>query len=59
MEYRFLVKEDGEAFLDLMLSLDEETKFMMYEPGERDSTSDMMCNRIEGMNESASIVTVS
>ena len=42
---------DAEAFLELNKQLDEETKFMMLEPGERDATVDAQVNRIRGFTE--------
>lgn len=55
MDIRAVTGDDGKQFAELLLSLDNETKFMMYEPGERDITEEMMCNRIEGMINSGSI----
>jgi RimJ/RimL family protein N-acetyltransferase len=36
--YRAITEGDAEAFLDLRLHLDSESNFMMYEPGERNSS---------------------
>jgi RimJ/RimL family protein N-acetyltransferase len=33
--YRTLEKKDAESFWSMMTALDQETKFMLYEPGER------------------------
>lgn len=35
MQYRKLVKTDAERFWEMMNQLDHETKYMLYEPGER------------------------
>ena len=35
MQYRNLVKTDAERFWEMMNQLDHETKYMLYEPGER------------------------
>jgi len=35
MHYRKLVKTDAERFWEMMNQLDHETKYMLYEPGER------------------------
>ena len=35
MEYRKLSLDDAEKFWNLMNQLDYETKYMLYEPGER------------------------
>jgi RimJ/RimL family protein N-acetyltransferase len=37
---RDITADDAAAFLDLCLTLDRETPFMMYEPGERTTTID-------------------
>lgn len=49
MEIRKLKKSDGEKFLNLLLRLDHETKFMLYEPGERKTTPQEMETRLESM----------
>lgn len=35
MEIREITADDAEKFFDMLCRLDEETEFMMYEPGER------------------------
>ena len=35
MQYRKIVKTDAERFWEMMNQLDHETKYMLYEPGER------------------------
>ena len=35
MHYKKLVKTDAERFWEMMNQLDHETKYMLYEPGER------------------------
>lgn len=40
VEIRHITLDDAPAFLDLCLSLDHETAFMMFEPGERTTTLD-------------------
>ena len=35
MEIRKIQIEDADNYLDMLLNLDNETKFMMFEPGER------------------------
>ena len=40
MTIRDITIDDAAAFLDLCLTLDHETAFMMYEPGERKTTVD-------------------
>lgn len=56
MDIRRVNKDDASAFAILLKTLDNETKYMMYEPGERIITSDMMCARIEGMLNSGSMI---
>lgn len=41
--------EDAEAYLNLACALDQETSFMMYEPGERTSTVDEQRKRIHSV----------
>ena len=56
MIIRKLEKEDGELLLKLMLELDTETSFMLYEPGERKSTVAHVSNKIGALNGSGGIV---
>lgn len=48
-EIRPITEADAEAFLDLCQRLDEETAFMMLEPGERQTTLDEQRARIAGI----------
>src|SRR3712207_9278908 len=45
---------DAEGVLELLLRLDEETRFMMYEPGERSTSverqAEILRNRLAGRN---------
>lgn len=54
---RIEVKDAGK-YLNLLTRLDRETKFMMYEPGERKTTGQEMEERIKGLLDSGSIVFV-
>ena len=47
MEIRNIRIEDAENYLDMLLNLDKETKFMMYEPGERPTDINAVKNAIE------------
>lgn len=38
MIYRYLQEDEAQKFWNMMYQLDFETKFMMYEPGEREQT---------------------
>lgn len=51
--------EDSHKFMTLMLTLDQETKHMMYEPGERKTDEKQMRTRIENMLHSGSMIFVS
>ena len=53
MEVKNLTAADGSAFLGLLLKLDNETKFMLMEPGERDTSPENMCKRLSNMDETA------
>ena len=47
MEIRNIRIEDAENYLDMLLNLDKETKFMMDEPGERPTDINALKNAIE------------
>ena len=47
MEIRNIRIEDAENYLDMLLNLDKETKFMMFEPGERPTDINALKNAIE------------
>lgn len=47
MEIRKIQIEDAYNYLDMLLNLDNETKFMMFEPGERSTDINIAKNIIE------------
>jgi len=47
MNIRIIAPKDAQLFLELNHRLDNETKFMMLEPGERTTTVEQVRNRIE------------
>ena len=47
MEIRNIRIEDAENYLDMLLNLDKETKFMMFEPGERPTDINALKNAIK------------
>ena len=47
MEIRKIKIEDANNFLEMLLNLDNETKFMMFEPGERPTNINIVKNIIE------------
>ena len=47
-EIREVQVDDAQALLELNRQLDEETKFMMLEPGERSASVDSQADRIRG-----------
>ena len=49
-------EEDAAAFLDLLLRLDYETNYMMYEPGERKTTAEEMNVWIRELEASGSLL---
>lgn len=51
MEIRNLKIADSSAFLALLIKLDNETKFMMLEPGERDMSLENMQRRLSNIDE--------
>ncbi|SFS49941.1 GNAT family protein [Paenibacillus sp. 453mf] len=52
MEIREVQVQDAEQLLKLNQELDRETKFMLYEPGERLATLETQTKRIKGMLDS-------
>lgn len=56
MKIRPASPEDSEQFLELMKQLDQETEFMLLEPGERTSTPEDMEKRIKQMIKSNSLL---
>ena len=48
---------DAAALLDLKRQLDRETSFMMYEPGERDSSVQDLARELAGVARSPNSVT--
>lgn len=47
VEIRKIQIEDADNYLDMLLNLDKETKFMMFEPGERPTDINIVKNIIE------------
>lgn len=47
MEIRKIQRQDANNYLDMLLNLDNETKFMMFEPGERSADINITKNIIE------------
>ncbi len=56
MVIRKMEVSDAGRFLDMLRKLDTETKFMMYEPGERKTTLGEMQDRIKSFNEENSLL---
>lgn len=56
MNIRSLKKNDGKELFELMLALDNETQYMLYEPNERKSSSEQMSQKIETINNSKSVI---
>jgi RimJ/RimL family protein N-acetyltransferase len=50
MKIRELVESDAEAFLALARAIDAESRFMMYEPGERQTTIAQQIERIRSLH---------
>ena len=47
VEIRKIQIEDADNYLDMLLNLDKETKFMMFEPSERPTDINIVKNIIE------------
>ncbi|MEG6587707.1 GNAT family protein [Paenibacillus barengoltzii] len=59
IEIREIRVDDAERFLKLCLQLDQETKFMLYEPGERTTTAEEQRERIQSiLSEAGSTILV-
>ena len=59
---RMIIREcnnhDAEKFLQMLQQLDKETKFMLFEPGERKTTVEQMQKSIESIVKSNSLQLV-
>jgi RimJ/RimL family protein N-acetyltransferase len=49
MIIRSIQEDDSEQFLRLLKKLDQETQFMLFEPGERTTTSEEQRQKIQGL----------
>lgn len=58
MIIREIQESDAKLFLDLLKSLDNETNFMLYEPGERKSTLDDVRLQIRKVFDTSSLLLV-
>lgn len=58
MIIREIRAEDSKGFLEMLIKLDNETQFMMFEPGERKTTEEKMKNIITEKCESGSLTLV-
>lgn len=56
MEIRRIEAEDSEAFLHMLNQLDNETKYMMFEPGERPQDIDFIRKKIDASIESSALL---
>jgi RimJ/RimL family protein N-acetyltransferase len=52
MIIREIIEADAEVFLNLARRIDDETRFMMYEPGERQTTVEQQVERIRAFKTS-------
>lgn len=52
MEIRAATSADAEAIVDMFVVLDEETQFLLYEPGERDQSVESLANRLNDISSS-------
>lgn len=58
MLVRKIERKDAEQFLGMLKQLDNETKFMLYEPGERKTTVEGMEANIDEADKSGSLILV-
>lgn len=58
IQYRTLQKEEAEAFWQLMNQMDQETKYMLYEPNEREKNIPLLENIIQNANENGFLEVV-
>ena len=58
VEIRKIQIEDADNYLDMLLNLDKETKFMMFEPGERPTDINIVKNIIEKSDNGDDLIVV-
>ena len=58
MEIKKIQMEDANNYLDMLLHLDNETKFMMFEPEERSKSSDIARRKIENTIKGDNLILV-
>lgn len=58
MEVRKIEKKDANNYLNMLLNLDNETKFMMFEPGERSTDINIAKNIIEKSTDGDNLLLV-
>lgn len=51
MQIRKIDQSEAKIFFDCMKSIDQETKFMMFEPGERQFDEDLIVNNLSNEND--------
>lgn len=58
MKVRHLVEKDAEQFAQMLMRSDEQTKFMLFEPGERNVTQDDVIRTIKRRTDTKSLTLV-
>lgn len=58
IQYRNLQVEEAETFWKLMNQMDQETKYMLYEPNEREKNIPLLTNLIQNANENGFLKVV-
>ena len=58
VDIRKIKMEDANSYLEMLLNLDKETKFMMFEPGERSKSIDIARRKIENTIKGDNLILV-
>lgn len=58
MNIRKIKMEDANSYLEMLLNLDKETKFMMFEPEERSKSIDIARRKIENTIKGDNLILV-
>ena len=58
MNIRKIKMEDANSYLEMLLNLDKETKFMMFEPEERSNSIDIARRKIENTIKGDNLILV-
>ena len=58
MTIRKIEEKDAENYLNMLIQLDSETKFMLFEPGERDFTPEQIRKHIKSLTDETGVTFI-